>query len=143
VVIELNPSIPNYVEFVQPRDPSLNQGCSPACLVKLAGSKGYQLVAATLDNLFFVRDKDFSLFGIADNSLHKIRTDLSRVTWIFNGYDGHVFIRGYGKLDLYSLSYVERRMQLIPRFLQRWDARSRWIRFLQRLHRSLKKRGIF
>lgn len=142
VVIEFNPSIPNEVEFVQPRDMSLNQGSSPASLVKLAKQKGYELVAATLNNLFFVESKYFDLFEIKDNSLQQIRTDLSRVTYLFNGYDGHVFIRGYGKLDLYSLNYSEKRIQLIPSWLQHWECRHPLTRTLQRIHRSLKKRGI-
>ncbi len=142
VVVEFNPSIPNEVAFVQPRDRRVNQGSSPASLVELARAKGYELVAATLNNLFFVTAADFPRFEIADNALAQIRTDYSRVTYLFNGYDGHIFIRGYGKLDLYSLDYKEERMQLIPAALQQWESHSRWIRLLQRLHRSLKKRGL-
>ena len=142
VIIEFNPSISNEVEFVQPKDMSLNQGTSPLSLVKLAKMKGYELVTTNLNNCFFVDEKYFHLFNIGDNSLCKIRTDLSHVTYIFNGYDGHVFIRGYNKLDLYSLPYNEKRMQMIPRFIQGWKIENKFRRFLQRIHRSLKKRNI-
>lgn len=142
VVIEFNPSISNEVEFVQPKEMTLNQGCSPLSLVNLAKEKGYELVATTLNNCFFVDEKYFPLFGIEDNSLCKLRTDLSRVTYIFNGYDGHVFIRGHSKLDLYSLPYSERRMQQMPSWLQGWNVTHPVKRFLQRIHRSLRKRGI-
>lgn len=142
VIIEFNSTISNEVEFVQPKDMSLNQGCSPLSLVKLAKEKGYELVATTLNNCFFIDKEYFHLFNIADNSLHKIRTDLSRVTYIFNGYDGHIFIRGYSKLDLYSLPYNEKRMQMIPKFLQGWNIENNFRRSLQRIHRSLKKRNI-
>jgi hypothetical protein len=142
VIIEFNPSISNEVEFIQPKDMNINQGCSPLSLVKLAKSKGYELVKTNLNNCFFVDKKYFSQFNIEDNSLYKLRTDLSHVTYIFNGYDGHVFVRGYKQLDLYSLPYNEKRMQLMPSFLQEWSTSSKLKRTLQRLHRSLKKRNL-
>lgn len=142
VVIEFNPSISNEIEFVQEKNMMLNQGCSPLSLVKLAEKKGYKLIKTTLNNCFFVDEKYFHLFDIEDNSLNKLRDDLSKVTYIFNGYDGHIFIRGYGKLDLYSLPYNEKRMQLIPTFLQGWNIQNKFKRTLQRIHRSLKKRNI-
>lgn len=142
VIIEFNPSISNEIEFIQPKDMSINQGCSPLSLVKLAKLKGYELVATNLNNCFFVDKKYYNKFNIQDNSLYQLRTDLSHVSYIFNGYDGHIFIRGYQKLDLYSLQYNEKRMQLIPNFLQEWSSRSKLKRFFQRIHRSLKKRNI-
>lgn len=142
IVIEFNPTIANETEFVQPKDMSVNQGCSVLSLVKLGKEKGYELIATTLNNAFFVDQKYFALFGIQDNSLSQLRTDFSRVTYIFNGYDGHVFVRGYGKLDLYYIPYTERRMQLIPTFLQGWNLRNPVKRFLQRMHSSLRKRNI-
>lgn len=142
VVIEFNPSISNEIEFIQPKNMNLNQGCSPLSLVKLGKLKGYELVATNLNNCFFVDKKYFDKLNIQDNSLYKLRTDLSHVTYIFNGYDGHVFIRGYQQLDLYSLPYNEKRMQLIPNILQEWSSSNKTKRFLQRIHRSLKKRNI-
>lgn len=142
VVIEFNPTLSNEVEFVQERDFSLNHGCSPLSLVKLAKEKGYELVATTVNNCFFVDKKYFQLFEIEDNSLCKIRTDLSHVTYIFNGYDGKVFVRGYNRLYLHTLPYNEKRMQLIPSYLRGWNIQNRFLKTLQRLHRSLKKRNI-
>lgn len=140
VIIEFNPSISNEVDFVQPKNMSLNQGSSALALVRLAKEKGYELVATNINNCFFVDKQYYNLFQIEDNSLHNIRTDLSHVTYIFNGYDGHVFIRGYNKLELYSLPYDEKRMQMIPSFLQGWNLENRLLKALQRIHRSLKKR---
>ncbi|GMR01645.1 MAG: hypothetical protein BMS9Abin19_1055 [Gammaproteobacteria bacterium] len=142
VVIEFNASIPNEVEFVQQKDMSISQGASPASLVELGRKKGYELVAATMTNLFFVDKKYFSLFEISDNSLKNIRDDYSVVTHIFNGYDGTVFIRGHKQLYLYSMPYLEKRMQLMPKWLRGWAVQSRGKRFMQRIHRSIKKRGI-
>lgn len=140
IVIEFNPSISNEIDFVQEKDMALNQGCSPSSLVKLGKKKGYELVASNLNNLFFVDEQYFERFKIADNQLCNIRKDLSKVTYIFNGYDGHIFIRGNGKLDLYSLFYQENKLQLIPKILQQWNPSSPIIRLLQRIHRSLVKR---
>lgn len=54
IIIEFNPSISNEIDFVQEKDMSVNQGCSPSALVKLGKVKGYELVASNLNNLFFV-----------------------------------------------------------------------------------------
>lgn len=142
VVIEFNPTISNEVEFVQEKDFSLNHGCSPLSLVKLAESKGYKLIETTVNNCFFIDEKYFDLFKLEDNSLYKLRTDLSHVTYIFNGYDGHVFVRGYNRLYLHTLPYNEKRMQMIPKWLLGWNIQNKFLKTFQRLHRSLRKRNI-
>jgi hypothetical protein len=142
VVIEFNPTIPDEVEFVQEKSPDINHGNSILSLRNLAKQKGYQLIATTLNNAIFVDEKYFSLFNIHDNSIAKLRQDKSRVTYIFNGYDGTIFIRGYGKVDLHGIPYFEQKMQLIPKFLRQWNTSSKFKRFLTRIHRSLKKRKI-
>lgn len=142
VVIEFNPTISNEIEFIQEKNFSINQGCSPLSLVKLAESKGYKLIETTVNNCFFIDEKYFHLFNLSDNSLAKIRTDLSHVTYIFNGYDGHIFVRGYNRLYLHTLPYNEHRMQMIPKWLKGWNIQNKFIKTLQRLHRSLRKRNI-
>lgn len=120
VVLEYNPTIPNPVEFVQARDIHINQGSSILSLDKLAKDKGYELVAATRLNAFFVDSKYFALFGIEDNSVNTIRSEQPRVTYIFNGYDGTVFIRGFGRLGWHSIPYKETRLQQVPRWLRQY-----------------------
>lgn len=142
VVIEFNPTISNEVEFVQEKDFSLNHGCSPLSLVKLAELKGYKLIHTTVNNCFFIDQKYFDLFGLEDNSLCKLRTDLSHVTYIFNGYDGYIFVRGYNRLYLHTLPYNEKRMQMIPKWLLGWNIQNKFLKTFQRLHRSLRKRNI-
>jgi hypothetical protein len=147
VCIEFNPTIPNEVDFVQPADPEINFGCSPLALVKLAKEKGYELIATTLNNCFFVDAKYFSAFKIADNSLDAIRTDKSRLTYIFSGYDGTVFLRGFPKLNLHNIPYDERRFQMMPKFLRGYSdtdqMKSRPVRrTLARIYKSLRKRNI-
>jgi hypothetical protein len=143
VVIEYNPTIPTAVEFVQPADMSVNQGTSIRSLAKLAKDKGYELVAATEYNGFFIDAKYFPLFGIADNSVEAIRPNENCVSYIFNGFDGTVFLRGYGKVEWHGIPYRESRLQQIPRVFRRFPEMNGPIRrFLSKHYRSLRKRGI-
>ncbi len=73
VVIEFNPTIPNEVDFVQARDASVAQGSSLTALARLAGSRGYRLIHATTVNGFFVDEKYFDQFAIADDSPASLR----------------------------------------------------------------------
>lgn len=140
VVIEFNPTISKRIEFVQPRDEKVTQGSSILSITKLAKSKGYELVSTTKTNAIFVDSKYFNLFGIKDNSMEVMVTDDSLVTYIFCGYDGTVFIRGYGKLPWQNISYSESRMQQLPKLLRKpiGDQSKLRKRFL-RLYRNLRE----
>jgi len=120
VVIEYNPTIPNPVEFVQARDMCITQGSSILSICKLAKEKGYELVAATTLSGIFVDSKYFALFRIEDNSVDAIRSEQPLVTYIFNGYDGTVFVRGCGRLGWHSIPYKETRLQQVPRWLRQY-----------------------
>jgi hypothetical protein len=142
VVIEYNPTIPTAVDFVQPPDLSINQGASITALSRLAEQKGYELVAVTSHNCVFVRREYFPAFGITDNSVASLRADESMVTYIFNGFDGTVFVRGYGLLGWHGVPYREKRMQLIARSFRRLpDTLGPVMKRLAKSYRSLKKRG--
>jgi hypothetical protein len=143
VVIEYNPTIPTAIDFVQPPDLSINQGASITALNRLAAQKGYELVAVTTHNCLFVRRDYFAAFGIEDNSVASLRADESMVTYIFNGFDGTVFIRGYGALGWHGVPYREKRMQLIARTFRRFpDTLGPVMKVLAKHYRSLKKRGF-
>ena len=122
VLVEYNPTIPNPVRFVQPRDRRVAQGCSLLALVELGRRKGYELVAATHTNGVFGDARFFPRFGIADNSVPTLRTDESRITYIFNGYDGTVFMRGYGRVNWHRIPYRTARLQQVPRWLRGFGA---------------------
>lgn len=141
VVIEYNPSIANAVEFVQPRDPALNQGASLRSMDALARRKGYELVAVTTTNGIFVERKYFDRFGIRDNSVAALRTDESLVTHVFSGYDGTVFVRGYGKLVWHEVPYDESRLQQLPRWLRGYPGNYGRVKGLAvRAYRALRGR---
>jgi hypothetical protein len=123
VVVEFNPTIPTPVRFVQPADPSINQGSSLLSLVELGKAKGYELVAVLPFNAFFVRQEYFGLFQIENNDPAVLRTNLDSVTYLFCGYDGRIFLRGACALPWhYGIPLRQTAVQRLPRFLQRFPA---------------------
>lgn len=142
VVIEYNPTVPSAVDFVQPADFAVNQGASLSALAKLGKGKGYELVSVTDHNCIFVVAQLFPLLGIADNSAAALRPNEKLVTYVFNGYDGTVFVRGYGKLAWHDTPYRESKLQHLPKMLRKFpDTHGPFLRFCSRHFRSLKKRG--
>lgn len=121
VCIEYNGTIPPQVEFVQPPSPKLSQGVSLKSLVKLAKSKGYELVATTESNAFFVDKKYYSLFNLQDNSPEVLQYK-EKLTYIFSGQDGTVFLRGFLRIPCHEISMHESSFQCVPRLLRRSPA---------------------
>lgn len=118
VCVEFNPTIPSEVHFVQKPDHRTNQGSSLLALDQLARAKGYQLVCVLPWNAFFVDEKYFAKFEIADNKPQLMRKDHSLITWIFSGYDGSVHLAGAKRMPWHGMSMTEREIQVLPRFLQ-------------------------
>jgi hypothetical protein len=142
VVIEFNPTIPSAVEFVQEADMAVNHGSSILSLSLLAKAKGYELVSATEYNCFFVAKEYFPLFHIEDNSVQAIRPNEDLVSYIFNGFDGTVFVRGYRKVEWHGIPYVESSMQQIPRILRSFpDTYGPVMKRIAKYYRSVKKRS--
>jgi hypothetical protein len=141
VCIEFNPTIPSEAHFVQPANPRINQGCSVLALEQLAHSMGYQLVCVLPWNAIFVDEKYFARFGIADNSVHALRKDLSQVTWLFSGYDGSVHLAGAKRLPWHGIREIdERRMQVLPRILQSYPPN--YTNFQEKLFRLMRFLGL-
>ncbi len=115
IVVEFNPSIPNHVSFIQPRDMSVYQGSSLRSFIDLAHSKGYELIFANSVNAFFVIKELFSKFDIADNSINTIHTDHTYETALFQLYDGTLKIAGYDKLMWHKLPIDEEKLQILPK----------------------------
>ncbi len=115
VVVEFNPSIPNNISFIQPRDMSVYQGSSLRALADLARGKGYELIAANSVNAFFVVKELFAKFNIADNSLDAVHTDRSFETQLFQLYDGTLKIAGNRMLIWHKLPIGEEKLQVLPR----------------------------
>lgn len=122
VVIEFNPTIPTAVRFVQPANPSVNQGSSLLALVDLGREKGYELVCVMHCNAFFVKKEFFPAFGIESNSAELMRKDLSAVTHVFAGYDGHIFIEGGTRISWHGIPLRESKIQILPRLLRKFPS---------------------
>lgn len=120
IVIEYNPTIPSHIQFVQPADPSLNQGASILSLVELGKGKGYELVSALPFNAFFVRREYYPRFQIESNTPEVLRTSLEYITSLFSGYDGKIFLHGNCTLPWHGIDLKESRVQHLPRFLRKY-----------------------
>jgi hypothetical protein len=121
VCIEFNPTIPTEIEFIQPADFSINQGSSIRSINELARSKGYELICVLEHNAIFVKRELYPLFQIVDNRPEVLRVDRSLATYIFFGYDGTVFLRGYQKIPWNLVPLKESKFQVIPKIFRRYS----------------------
>ncbi len=123
MVVEFNPSIPNEVSFIQPRDMSVFQGSSLRALVELGKRKGYELVATNEVNAFFVVRELFPKFGITNNSIDALHTEHTYETRLFQLYDGTLKIAGYNRLIWHNLPIDEEKLQILPRQKRAYPAK--------------------
>ena len=150
IVVEFNPTIPNAVQFVQPRDLRVQQGSSPRALLRLAESKGYELVAVTKVNLILVRsDLHEAVLGpVAEKgSLETLRDDSEVTTYVFTGFDGTLlFSAPELRFPWHNAVVDTRRIQPIPKFWRSYRGewpprgfRTRTWSFFQRIRRRVAK----
>ncbi len=86
VVIEINPSIPMHIEYIQKA--GSNKGNSARAMYNLGIAKGYSLVASTKCNLFFVKKSLCSKLKIQEDlALESVFTPSA---CLFMTYDGKV-----------------------------------------------------
>ena len=115
ILVEFNPTIPNDVAFIQPRDMKVFQGSSLRSFIELGKQKEYELVAANEVNAFFVQKELFSKFGIADNSIDALHTDQRYDTNLFQLYDGTLKIAGNTRLIWHNLPIDEEKLQVLSK----------------------------
>jgi hypothetical protein len=118
VVIEFNPTIPNEIDFVQPRDLAVSQGSSLTAVARLAAAKRYRLIHATAVNGIFVDDRYFARFNIDSPSPAALRADLSEITWLFQTYDGMLHVAGNRRARWHDVPLDPGRLQVVPRWLR-------------------------
>ncbi|HVM58721.1 MAG TPA: hypothetical protein VMT80_00070, partial [Candidatus Paceibacterota bacterium] len=111
------------VRFVQPRDMSVFQGSSARALVELGREKGYELVAATSTNLFFIDAAEYPKLGLESNELCDVRVDRSLETKLFQLYDGTLVLAGTTRLVWHKLPIDQEKIQVLPRYKRRYPAR--------------------
>ncbi len=130
VVIEFNPSIPDDIIFIQEKDMKISQGSSLRALTELGKRKGYELIAATRLNGFFVREEFFSVFGLKDNQIHSLFDGKKYQTRVFQLYDGTLVIDGCDRLLWHDIP-LRHAIQPLPKFLRIFPYSSHhWFRYL-------------
>lgn len=140
MVVEFNPTIPNDVMFIQPRDMGVFQGSSLRAFVELGKRKGYELIATNEVNAFFVLRELFPKFGIADNSIDVLHTDHRYETKLYQLYDGTLRISGYDRLFWHKLPIDIEKLQVLPKQKRIYPAMinpSPLVRFAKHLARRL------
>lgn len=123
MLVEFNPTIPNDIVFIQPRDMKVFQGSSLRAFVELGKQKGYELIAANETNAFFVLKELFPKFGIADNSIDALHSGREYETKLFQLYDGTLKIAGNKKLLWHNLPIDEEKLQVLPAHKRKYPAR--------------------
>lgn len=140
VVVEFNPTVPQDVEFIQPKDMNITQGSGILSTVKLANSKGYELAAIESANAIFVKKEFYQLLNIIDNSIDVLWQDKTQITKIFFGFDGTVFLRGLKIHPWQSFPIDENKMQLIPKWARkRFGGQSYLLKKAAKIYRKFKK----
>lgn len=120
LLIEFNATIPNDVYFVQQRDVNVTHGCSLLALVELGKRKGYELVATTVGNAFFVDARFYPAFGIPDNDVDAMYFYPHLQSRLFQGYDGELLLAGYRRLHWPNLPFSQDDIQVLPPSLRRY-----------------------
>jgi hypothetical protein len=91
VCIEFNQTIPNIVEYINPRDFRIKHGSSAKSLIKLGSNKFYSLVASTDTNLFFVKNELMKYINEIELDLSDANLAGNNPVFIYSGYDGTLF----------------------------------------------------
>lgn len=114
VIIEFNPTIPNDLSFIQPRDMHVQQGSSLHALAELGKKKGYTLATVIGTNAFFVIDSDFIALDIEQESLEALNPDTTLYTRLFQLYDGTLVLDGYKNLLWRGIPIDPEKLQVLP-----------------------------
>lgn len=145
VVIEFNPTFPDNISYVQDADPHKVHGTSLKAMVELGKEKGYELICVNQENAFFVEQKYFPLFGIADNSIGTLKTYREPIQ-VAQLFDGTLVYFGSQHLFWYGIEFDLNRFQVLPAWVRRmnipWNTPTRMrtllLRLLRRWNRPAK-----
>ncbi len=119
ICIEFNPTIPNEVEYVPPRDFGVKHGSSPKSILAVAERKGYRLVAATFANLFLMPAELVPVVIDEPVSLADVRDDAPYRTFVFFAMDGTLLSnRAEWDIQWHRVVRPVARMQILPKYLR-------------------------
>jgi hypothetical protein len=71
-----------------------------------------------MSNAFFVRTEHLPRFDLESNDPARLWTEQRFVTHLFSGYDGTLFIEGFGGLPWHGVDFHASRLQPLPRALR-------------------------
>lgn len=125
VCIEFNPCISLDIYFLQARDLSVNHGNSLLAIYEEAKKIGYELVATTPLNAFFVDRTEFHKFKILDNSPKAMHFLEEKTTHVLMTYDGHLFLAGRTRHPWKHFTISEDHIQVLPPEYQNWKSDGR------------------
>jgi|TARA_B110000503_G_C7121780_1_gene402821 hypothetical protein len=121
--IEFNPTIPNVVDFVQPRNFSIKQGSSAKAIVRLAYEKGYGLAAVVGCNLIFVKNNLLNFVIKKKISLEDTNPKGNDGQYIFMGYDGTILSNKSSiSFDWTGFKIPMSKVQFLPSFLRSYGS---------------------
>ncbi len=139
ICVEFNPTIPNEIIYIQPRNFKIKRGSSARAIVELCENKNYTLAAVTYTNLLFVHNSYAAhVLGTQSNQLNDLRDDSEFKTFIFSGIDGEVlsnkqeFKLGW---HLRELSIPISDLNILPKYLRNFPDDYNYIqKFLYKLY---------
>jgi hypothetical protein len=99
ILCEYNPTIPPTLDLYAPVGTSF--GCSASALVRIAQTKGYELVAMTDTNCFFVPQDQFHLFDEFETHPEVLYSS-QYLTYLATGYAGQYVVINKGPYGLVS-----------------------------------------
>lgn len=146
IVVEFNPSIPNDIDFIQPRDMNVFQGSSLSAFVKLGMTKGYELISVIGVNAIFVKKDLFHLFYIKNNSPESLYTNKNSYTRLFQLYDGTLVLSGCDMLLWHNKKIQSKDIQVLPVWKRYYPAKinsNKNIRFIKYLIRQIPIYSLF
>lgn len=104
VICEYNPTIPIHYDVYAPYGSENNFGCSVASLIRIARKKGYQLVALTKVNAFFVHMEELEKLSQFETDLRLLDVNDGYIT-VVTTYDGkYAFIKNEKDVYFYGLT---------------------------------------
>lgn len=137
IVIEFNATIPNHISFIQPRDTKVAQGNSLLALIELSKKIGYELIAISSHNAFFVKKPFFPLFNIQNNSIDCMRKRSDAELTVFQLYDGTLVYHGFKYLVWSGEKIKPRKLQVLPKFLRFYSTNNLFKRWCRKAFRKL------
>lgn len=143
VVIELNPTIPNSVSYVQEPNSGVKRGASARALTDLGRRKGFDLVAVTSCNLILVRNDLLHLVELDPRltpELEELRDDSDSVIRAFVGFDGTLILSKELTMPWHGFTVSPTATQPLPRMFRKdpgdWG---RALSYAYRIYRLLRR----